>query len=46
METGVYREHGDHVQRPVMMEYGNDIDQVTIQNPHMVVHIAKDPIIQ
>lgn len=46
METGVYGNHGEHVQRRVMMEYGNEIDHVTIQHLHMVVPIAKDPIIQ
>lgn len=46
METGVYGEHGDHAQRRVMMEYGKDIDHVTIHHLHMVVYFAKDPIIQ
>ena len=46
MERGVYGEHGVHVQRHVMMEYGNGIDHVTIQHLHMVVPIAKDPQMQ
>lgn len=46
MERGVYGEHGVHVQRHVMMEYGNGIDHVTIQHLHTVVPIAKDPQMQ
>jgi hypothetical protein len=32
MERGVYGEHGVHVQRHVMMEYGNGIDHDYIIN--------------